>query len=91
MMIGMTVPRAKITITIDAALLARVRLAVEAGHARSVSAYIEHAVAGQLTAEDDFEAMLTESLAATGGPPTDAELEAAGRLLAGEPVADEAA
>jgi len=35
--------------------------------------------------------MLAESLAATGGPPTDAELEAAGRLLAGEPVADEAA
>ena len=90
-MIGMTPPRAKIAITIDPALLARVRLAVEAGSARSVSAYIEHAVAGQLAAEDDFEAMLAESLAKTGGPPTDAELEAAARLLAGEALADEAA
>ncbi|MCY3662674.1 MAG: hypothetical protein OXH28_07590 [bacterium] len=87
----MTPPRAKIAITIDPALLARVRLAVEAGSARSVSAYIEHAVAGQLAAEDDFEAMLAESLAKTGGPPTDAELEAAARLLAGEALADEAA
>lgn len=91
MMIGMTPPRAKITITIDPAVLARVRLAVEGGHARSVSAYIEHAVAGQLAAEDDFDAMLAESLAATGGPPTDAELQAVRRLLEGEAVGDEAA
>lgn len=91
MMIGMTDPRAKITITIDPALLARVRLAVEAGHARSVSAYIEHAVAGQLTAEDDFEAMLAEIFEATGGEPTDEERAAARRILAGEPVADDEA
>lgn len=87
----MTPPRAKISITIEQDLLARVRLAVEVGNASSVSAYIEHAVAGQLAAEDDFAAMLTESLAATGGPPTDAELAAAARLLAGEVAADEAA
>lgn len=90
-MIGMSTPRAKIAITIDPALLARVRLAVEAGQARSVSAYIEHAVAGQLVAEDDFEAMLAESLAASGGPPTDEELQDAKRLLEGEALADEAA
>ena len=83
-MVGMTPPRAKITITIDQELLARVRLAVEAGHARSVSAYLEHAVAGQLAAEDDFEAMLAESLAATGGPLTDEERAAARRILSGE-------
>ena len=80
----MTIPRAKISITIDEGLLARVRLAVEAGHARSVSAYVEHAVAGQLAAEDDFEAMLAESLAATGGPLSDEERAAARRILSGE-------
>ena len=80
----MTPPRAKITITIDQELLARVRLAVEAGHARSVSAYLERAVAGQLAAEDDFEAMLAESLDATGGPLTDGERAAARRILSGE-------
>ena len=87
----MTIPQAKTTIAIDQALLARVRAAVEAGLAKSVSAYIEHAVANELTAEDDFEAMLAESLAATGGPLTEAELAAAARILAGEDVADEAA
>lgn len=80
----MTVPRAKISITIEQDLLARVRLAVEAGNAPSVSAYVEHAVAGQLAAEDDFEAMLAESLAATGGPLTDEERAAARRILSGE-------
>ena len=80
----MTKPRAKITITIDPAVLARVRLAVESGHARSVSAYIEHAVAGQLAAEADFDAILAEIFEATGGQPTDEELAAARRLLAGE-------
>ncbi|MCY3807121.1 MAG: ribbon-helix-helix protein, CopG family [bacterium] len=80
----MTQPRAKVSITIDEELLARVRLAVEAGHAKSVSAYIEHAVAGQLAAEDDFEAMLAESLAATGGPWSDEERAAARRILSGE-------
>jgi len=83
-MSGMTIPRAKISITIGEELLARVRLAVEAGHAPSVSGYIEHAVAGQLAAEDDFDAMLAESLAATGGPLTDEERAAARRILSGE-------
>ena len=83
-MIGMTVPRAKISVTIEQDLLARVRLAVEAGHAKSVSAYVEHAVAGQLAAEDDFEAMLAECLAATGGPLRDEERAAARRILSGE-------
>jgi Arc/MetJ-type ribon-helix-helix transcriptional regulator len=83
-MIGMTIPRAKITITIDQGLLARVRSTVEAGHAKNVSAFIEHAVAGQLAAEDDFETMLAESLAATGGPLTDEERAAARRILSGE-------
>ena len=80
----MTLPRAKITITIDPAVLARVRLAVEAGHARSVSAYIEHAVAGQLAAEADFDAVLAEIFEATGGELTDEERATARRILSGE-------
>lgn len=80
----MTKARAKITITIDQEVLARVRLAVEGGHARSVSAYIEHAVAGQLVAEDDFGAMLAEIFEATGGELTDEERAAARRILSGE-------
>ena len=38
----MTVPKAKIAVTIDADVLARVKSAVEAGEARSVSGYVEH-------------------------------------------------
>ena len=80
----MTKSRAKITITIDQEVLARVRLAVEGGHARSVSAYIEHAVVGGLAAEADFDAILAEIFEATGGQPTDEERAAARSLLAGE-------
>ena len=83
-MIGMTQPRAKIAITIDPEVLARVRLAVEAGRARSVSGYVERAVVGQLAAETDFDAILAEIFEATGGQPTDEERAAARRLLAGE-------
>ena len=83
-MTGMTVPKAKIAVTIDADVLARVKSAVEAGEARSVSAYVEHAVASQLAAETSFDAMLAEMLEATGGPPTDEERAEARRLLAGD-------
>lgn len=82
-MIGMTQPKAKIAITIDPDVLDRVRSEVEAGPLRSVSAYIEHAVTNQLTAEDDFDSMLAEMLEATGGPMTDEEMTAAWRILNG--------
>ena len=77
----MTQPKAKIAITIDADVLARVKSEVEAGPLRSVSAYIEHAVINQLAAEDDFDSWLTEALKATGGPLTDEERAEAQRLL----------
>ena len=77
----MTKPKAKITITIDPDVLARVKSEVEAGPLRSVSAYIEHAVVNQLTAEDDFDSWLAEALEATGGPLTEEERAEAQRIL----------
>jgi hypothetical protein len=56
---------------------------VAEGRARSVSAYNEGAVDNQLAAEADFDAVLDEMLAATGGPPTKAERAAARRRLSG--------
>ncbi|MDE0669891.1 MAG: ribbon-helix-helix domain-containing protein [bacterium] len=87
----MTHPKSRITVTIDPELLARVRLTVEAGPARSVSAYIAHAVRCQLADDDEFAAMLVASLAATGGPPTPEELDVADRMLGLDAPADEAA
>ena len=77
----MTKPKAKIAITIDPDVLARVKSEVEAGPLRSVSAYIEHAVVNQLTAEDDFDSWLAEALEATGGPLTEEERAEAQRIL----------
>ena len=77
----MTKPKAKIAITIDPDVLARVKSEVEAGPLRSVSAYIEHAVVQQLTAEDDFDSWLAEVLEATGGPLTEEERAEAQRIL----------
>lgn len=73
--------KAKTTITIDKELLAMVRAAVSAGGAASVSAYIEHSVRGQLAAETEFDAIIEEILASTGGPPTPAEQAAAQSVL----------
>ena len=77
----MTLPKAKVTITLDRQLLARVRAAVDKGKAASVSAYIQHAVIGQLETEAGFDATIAEMLAASGGPATDEERAAARRLL----------
>ncbi len=77
----MTGPKAKTTITIDKELLAMVRTAVAAGAASSVSAYIEHSVRGQLAAETEFDAIVDEIFASTGGPPTPAEQAAAQSVL----------
>jgi len=83
MMIGMTTPKAKVAITLSADLLNDVRAQVEAGQARSVSAFIEHAVQAQLAAQADFDVVVAEILAATGGPATRAERAAAKQLLSG--------
>ena len=80
-MIGMTERKAKVTITLDREILARVKATVDEGKASSVSAYIEHAVAGQLDTETGFDATIAEMLAESGGSPTDEERAEAQRLL----------
>ena len=77
----MTEPKAKATITLDREILARVKAAVDEGKASSVSAYIEHAVAGQLDTETGFDSIIAEMLVGSGGQPTDEERAEAQRLL----------
>lgn len=83
MVISMTA-KAKIAITVRPEVLAEVRARVAAGDAGSVSAYVEHALLGQLAAEADFDALVAQTLARTGGAPTKAERAAARRLLSGD-------
>lgn len=81
-MIGTETRKAKVAITLRPEVLVRAR--VERGQARSVSAFIERAVEGQIAAEVDFdERSSTRMLAATGGPATAEESGAARRLLSG--------
>ncbi len=75
--------KAKVAISLRQDVLKQVRERVASGQARSVSGYIEHAVVGQLAAEADFDELIAEMLAATGGPPTKKERAAARRLLSG--------
>lgn len=79
---GMTTssPKAKIAISIRQDLLERVRVEVDDGDAASVSAFIERAVEEQFRAESEFDEVLAESLAESGGPPTLEEIEWAERL-----------
>ena len=76
-------PKVKLAITLRADVVRKVRDAVAEGRARSVSAYIEHAVVSQLAAEADFDSLIAEMLAASGGPPTKQERAAARKLLSG--------
>ncbi len=80
---GMTLPKRKITITIDAAVLEQVKEGVTAGQNSSVSAFIEHAVVAQLAADTDFDPIIADLLATSGGTPTKKELSEAQRLLSG--------
>ena len=73
----------KITITLRPEVLADIRERGSAGQARSVSAYVEHAVIGQLAAEADFDSLLSELLGDTGGPLTEQERASARRVLRG--------
>lgn len=78
MMIGMT--KAKIAVSLDAGLVPRLRAAVAAGRADSVSAFVEAAVEKHLS-DVDLDVLLAQMLEETGGPPTAEEIEAADRLL----------
>lgn len=73
MIVSMT--KAKIAVSLDRELVAKVKRAVAEGVAPNVSAYIEEAVASKLTEDEDFEAMLAEMLEKSGGPMTDEERE----------------
>jgi Arc/MetJ-type ribon-helix-helix transcriptional regulator len=77
---GMT--KAKIAVTIDEDLVTMARRAVESGRARSLSAYIEEALAAWV-AHDDFDALLDLMLEETGGPLTEEEIAWADQALNG--------
>lgn len=76
-------PKVKIAIALSPDVLGQVRARVKNGQARSISAFIQHAVQGQLAAEAEFDELVTDLLRATGGPPTEQERAAARRLLSG--------
>jgi hypothetical protein len=73
--------KTRITITVDPDILAMVNRAVEAGEARSVSAFFERAALGVLDAHDAYIQMLNEIIEETGGPPTQEEIEETERRL----------
>lgn len=74
-------PKVKVAVSLSPDLVEQLRAAVSGGRARSVSAYVEHALRAQFAAEVEFDAVVDEMLAATGGPPTAEERAAAARLL----------
>jgi hypothetical protein len=74
-------PKVKLAVSLSPDIVARLRAVVTEGSSRSVSAYVEHAVRAQLIAEAEFDSMVADMLAASGGPPTDDERAEAARLL----------
>ena len=77
MIAGMTV---KIVVSLPDDLVAHARDAVRAGRATSVSAYVAAALTDRARLER-LELLLDEMLDETGGPLTDAERQAADRLI----------
>lgn len=63
----------KITITVPEEQLQAIRELVDAGQARSVSGFVQHAIGVSLDDAAGWEQMLDDALAATGGPLTDEE------------------
>lgn len=74
---------AKVTITLPEEQLAAIRELVGKGGARSVSAFVAHAVAVALDDVAGWRQTLDDALAATGGPMTDEERRWADAILAG--------
>lgn len=79
----MSAAKVKLAVSMSPGLLRRVKSVVAQKRAKSVSSYVEHAVAAQLAAEADFDRLLDEAFAETGGPPTAAERARARKLLRG--------
>lgn len=71
MVIGMATR--KVTVTLDEQQLERVRELVAAGHAASVSGFVQHAVGVALDDVAGWGAILAAALRDTGGPLTVAE------------------
>ena len=63
----------KITVTLPEEQVEAVRALVGAGRARSVSGFVQHAVAVSLDDAAGWQTLLSESLEGSGGPMTDAE------------------
>lgn len=60
---------AKVAVTVPQRVLQRAKVAVQRGHAASLSAYVSDALT-QKTMLDDLDALLVEMLAESGGPLT---------------------
>jgi Arc/MetJ-type ribon-helix-helix transcriptional regulator len=68
MVIGMATQ--KVTITLPVEQLDEIRRLVQTGSARSISGFVQHAVAISLNDAAEWREMLTQGLQETGGPPT---------------------
>jgi Arc/MetJ-type ribon-helix-helix transcriptional regulator len=82
MVIGMAT--VKVTVTLSEDQVARIREQVAAGHAASLSGFVQRAVATALDEMAAWAAALTDALAATGGPLTDEERAWADQVLAAD-------
>jgi Arc/MetJ-type ribon-helix-helix transcriptional regulator len=73
----------KVTVTLEVDQLNAIRALVEKRSAKSVSAFVQHAVAVSLGDVAGWGALLAEALAQTGGPLTRAERRWADGALTG--------
>lgn len=64
----------KVTVTLDEKQIEQIRARVESGSAKSVSGFVQHAVANALADDESWAAMLAEALEETGGPATPEEI-----------------
>ncbi len=80
MVIGMAGTR-KVTVTLPAATLEAVRRLVDAGGAASVSGFVQHAVGVALDDIAGWGALLSETLAGSGGELTEQERAWADAIL----------
>ena len=71
---------AKIAISVPEQILQKARRSMGKGNARSLSAYISHALEQQVML-DDLDSMLVEMLAASGGSLSASEVREADRAL----------
>jgi hypothetical protein len=71
----------KVTITLEATELARIRKLIADGKARSVSGFVQHAVAVSLADISGWGTMLGLALSQTGGPLTAKERKWADSVL----------